>query len=241
MDLLVELVQDFLIVVANRKIQQAVIYEKLEFYCCKCKRQGHTIVVCRVHQHLAIKRKVERKEVGKQGSDKEIWYEKKSANHSIVIPMEQVQNIEDYDQIVEGTSAMGSLMQGSDCAIKISMIRNDNEVQNGDVSCQDEELSPRMLLAEGDKELINLNTNALRPQDDQVPIVHCLLASLGISNSILMGTREVNPSPIVDFLMMDEDNSLAFYSGSWLWRVIVVIGWMIVILFICQNVKMNPL
>ncbi|CAI9769655.1 unnamed protein product [Fraxinus pennsylvanica] len=74
-DLLADVVECFPITVGSTTLWQCVQYEKLGFYCKKCRRQGHTEAVCRVGQQFHEKQKM--KKVVTIGLEKQEWRQKK--------------------------------------------------------------------------------------------------------------------------------------------------------------------
>lgn len=68
---------------AHKKIWQSVKYEKLGFYCSKCRCQGHIEVVCRLGQSF-VRGQEERKESVKTRVGQKIWHEKQSVKEKSV-------------------------------------------------------------------------------------------------------------------------------------------------------------
>ncbi|CAI9778458.1 unnamed protein product [Fraxinus pennsylvanica] len=73
-DLVAYMVECFPITFGSTTLWQRVKYEKLGFYCKKCRRQGHTEVVCRVGQQFHEKQKM--KKVVTIGPEKQEWRQK---------------------------------------------------------------------------------------------------------------------------------------------------------------------
>lgn len=87
----------FPLVVGKKQIRQKVTYEKRDFYCKKCFRQGHTAVVCR--SGVKARAKISRKE-GMQGLGNEredqVWKKVGRKEEDAVSSDAKKQSMEDF-------------------------------------------------------------------------------------------------------------------------------------------------
>ncbi|CAI9786686.1 unnamed protein product [Fraxinus pennsylvanica] len=107
---------DFLVAwareVGSTTLWQRVKYEKLGFYCKKCRRQGHTEAVCRVGQQFHEKQKM--KKVVNIGPEKQEWRKKKWRSSGVGLEKRYVQEAGDMAKLGASVSSGIIHEQGRD-------------------------------------------------------------------------------------------------------------------------------
>ncbi|XP_040996161.1 uncharacterized protein LOC121242352 [Juglans microcarpa x Juglans regia] len=174
LNLSAELVQGFPIVVANKKIWQPVKYEKLGYYCEKCRRSGHTSMVCRVGQQRGIRNREERVGPDRNEGKRKMWREKQKDPVVILLKPPVVEELQE-DQ----PSIPSQIEKGKEI---VRVVEN----QGGkDVGVVDGDM------IDGRKEVVGQG----HVVENSPPLV-------------------LRRSPILDFLIRDDENRLAWEVGG---------------------------